>query len=144
MGCVFVLVCLSVCLCMSLWQPWLSAHESEEQRSRRRQMGLRGVEDIKCAMSICECVHTPSCVCVRVSTDDLCCSGWSSTVCMTQIAGFMLCTRLQMVTGEASVSLHFPSTMLFLNLLPATLTLTSSSPSVHICFGLPYSLTLIK
>lgn len=50
---------------------------------------------------------------VWVSTDDLRCSGNSSTVCMTQIGGFMLSTRLQMVTGEASASLHFPSMTLF-------------------------------
>ncbi len=105
-------------------------------------MGLRGVEDIKCVVSVCVgvcmcwwSVYVCECASVCVCADDLWCGGRSSTVCMTQIAGFMLSTRLQMVTGEASASLRTPCMTLFLWLLPPNL---SSSPPVYICFALSY------
>ena len=122
-------VCVCVCVCVCAWVHILTfpvcisvfCHSDnsvyaclrgEGRRNRRRQMGLRGVEDIKCVASVCAgvCVlitRARVCAGVRGCTDDLWCGG-GGTVCVTQIAGFMLSTRLQMVTGEASASLRTP------------------------------------
>lgn len=55
--------CVLPCLFASAkWKQCLFEHQREEQKNRRRQMGLRGVEDIKCVASVCECVYV--CVCV--------------------------------------------------------------------------------
>lgn len=74
-------------------------------------MGLRRVEDIKCAVSACVAVYArANDLCVRerasvcVNADDL--RGSGGTVCMTQIAGFTPATRLKMVTREASAGLR--------------------------------------
>lgn len=58
---------------------------------------------------------------------------------MTQIAGFMLSTRLQMVTGEASASLRTPlhdSLSVCSHPISPVLSFFFPAPSVYICSAL--------
>ena len=72
--CVCVCVCVRVRVCVCLYVSviettvFICAREGwGGQRNRRRQIELRGVEDIKCVVSVCVRV----CVCVCVCADDL-------------------------------------------------------------------------